>query len=863
MAVILKEKVSRDSADEFTKATIRGNSDDIFQKKKRIDFDQLAPTKDGEPAELVLVEGAPGIGKSTFAWEACRRWGAGEILQQYKLMVLLRLREKRVQQAQSVADLFYFKCDNHIKQKAIQEIESDNGAGVFLVLEGYDELPAQLRVHEDSLFMDIIKGETLWNATIMLTSRHWASRPLLENDELHRPLSQHIEILGFTRKNVDDYLQIMTHDDPPSLLPGLTEYLRCYPNIASIMYVPLNCAIVLEVYRENRYNENQLIPKTMTQLYKSLVRTLLLRYLRDLPDHRNKSVELESFQDLPDRVYEQFCEVARIAYEGICKNNQIIFSDLPRGFETLGLMHCVPELYVDQGAVVSYNFLHLTLQEFMAAVHISLITPDKQIEHIFSVGGSFMLQFFKAGLTKLNYEEKELEKFKMFIHYDSRIVVNRTFCGLLFEAQKAKLLHSLAKSTISFSNFESGFDICDRGPLDYFVLGYCVVESGCKWNINFFSITNEETEMFVNGTTFTNINEDNCGKIESLTVQNYIPVSLTNIPVYVLSELKKLELVCINDGWSTLAQLLLRIPQLNELFLDTCYFPKGSAIRLFESLLSQTVISLWIGSSYVFDFSKVWIHPEDCEGLSRLLSTSQTLTKLIVNKSRLGMQFVSKYLIDRQNKTISVQHLEIPRLKLSPEDVESLSYMLQTNHTLLKLNITNCGIDSFWARPIADGLNCNRILSELHMSRNPIRDDGAIVLAQMLKINKSLTVLDISECSITEVGVRHLADPLCVNSTLKTLNLSYNAVKDEGAIALGQMLTKNHTLRNLELVVCSITEVGVNSLASALCSNSSLETIYLNYNLQGHGAIILNMMRGETQLLKQHFLLNRSFTLGE
>ena len=224
MAVILKEKVSRSSADEFTKATIRGNPcDDILKSKKKIDFKHLAQTKDGEPAQLVLVEGAPGIGKSTFAWEACRKWGAGKILQQYKLIVLLRLREKRVQQAQSVADLFYFKCDDHIKRNAIQEIESNHGAGLFLILEGFDELPAHLR-NEDSLLMDIIKGERLWNATIMLTSRHWASRPLLKNDELHRPLSQHIEILGFTRNDIDDYLQCMTFDDP-SLLPGINKYL--------------------------------------------------------------------------------------------------------------------------------------------------------------------------------------------------------------------------------------------------------------------------------------------------------------------------------------------------------------------------------------------------------------------------------------------------------------------------------------------------------------------------------------------------------------------------------------------------------------------------------------------------------------
>ena len=75
------------------------------------------------------------------------------------------------------------------------------------------------------------------------------------------------------------------------------------------------------------------------------------------------------------------CELGRIAYEGVFHRQQVIFSDLPEDFETLGLMHCVPELYVDEGAAVSYNFLHLTVQEYLAAFHLSLQPVQKHIEH--------------------------------------------------------------------------------------------------------------------------------------------------------------------------------------------------------------------------------------------------------------------------------------------------------------------------------------------------------------------------------------------------------------------------------------------------------------------------------------------------
>ena len=58
----------------------------------------------------------------------------------------------------------------------------------------------------------------------------------------------------------------------------------------------------------------------------------------------------------------------------------MIFSNLPEDFETLGLMQCAAELYVDEGATVSYNFLHLTVQDYPAAFHTSQQPVKKQIE---------------------------------------------------------------------------------------------------------------------------------------------------------------------------------------------------------------------------------------------------------------------------------------------------------------------------------------------------------------------------------------------------------------------------------------------------------------------------------------------------
>ena len=77
---------------------------------------------------------------------------------------------------------------------------------------------------------------------------------------------------------------------------------------------------------------------------------------------------------MPHKVHALLSSISELAYNGICTNwgdsVQLIFSNFPEGFETLGLMQSVPELYVTEGEDMSHNFLHLTLQEFLAAYHI-------------------------------------------------------------------------------------------------------------------------------------------------------------------------------------------------------------------------------------------------------------------------------------------------------------------------------------------------------------------------------------------------------------------------------------------------------------------------------------------------------------
>lgn len=112
---------------------------------------------------------------------------------------------------------------------------------------------------------------------------------------------------------------------------------------------------------------------------------------------------LKNLNDLPVSIKSHFDKLAELAYEGTCVNSQVTFpeEDLPSGLDTLGLMQSSMELHIDAGAKTSFNFLHLTIQEFLAAYHIS---HHLRIEDFYKCG-SWMIVTFFCGLSPSKFLE--------------------------------------------------------------------------------------------------------------------------------------------------------------------------------------------------------------------------------------------------------------------------------------------------------------------------------------------------------------------------------------------------------------------------------------------------------------------------
>ena len=375
LAVVKKKHVTKREADVITRATLYGNIDEIIGKKERLEFTQIGIKQDGSHARMILVEGAPGIGKTTFSWELGRRWSERKILQWYRLVVLLRLRDRRVREAKTIYDLLYYS-DDEVRIDVAKEVTRNNGKSVLLLFEGFDELPRKLQT-EESIFLDILCRRKLPKATVLITSRPSATKFL--HSIFKGNIDQHIEILGFTTADVQSYVQSVIEDE--QLHAKFAKYLKCYPHIRGLMYVPLNAVIVTEIYKDTKTNESEeFVPTTLTELYTSLSRGMLLRYLTSHNEYGKQEWELTSFSDLPEELHKQLHTICGIAFKGILKD-EFIFDGLAREFNTLDLMQSASELYVGKGAVVSHNFFHLTLQEFLAAVHVSQQPTTEQLQY--------------------------------------------------------------------------------------------------------------------------------------------------------------------------------------------------------------------------------------------------------------------------------------------------------------------------------------------------------------------------------------------------------------------------------------------------------------------------------------------------
>ena len=736
----------------------RSESIDEYMQNNSMDpisMEELLTEKDGSQSKTVIVQGVPGIGKSTFAWKFCRKWAKGKIYQQYDLVVLLRMRDTRVREATKLSNLFFSENADFSNEVAMLAV-SNGGKRILLLMEGIDELPASC-LADGMPLSNLLQGDSLPLVTIIVTSRPWAVQTLEE--KCGDQISRQVEILGFTREDILRYISYaFTEEGKTEFL----EYLRSHPQLESIMHIPLNAAFVVQIYKQF-HRSQQAIPSTLTQLYTALVEGLLLRYIKSVPEFDN--LKVISVSSLPEPVQTHFHQLCLLAFMSFTKLTvQVTFTDseaaLYECFDFLGLMQSSTELTINTSTTVSHSFLHFTIQEFLAAYHLS--KQPSQVQELFlevhSKDPQFsMLITFLVGLNSSVLHCNKLP--------ESEIQDLSTFhLHLLYETQSPKDVCKFLGNMIV-----KHYPALTSTSLDLHVLSYCLCSSNCRWSLrislrNFSSLFRISDEFYK-------------GKIKRLEI---IDASRSNLQL--LFSLPK----CL---FSDMYRLVIRFCEPVESVVGDI-LSDGRLMNLKQFSFQNKTLQLSCDLSLIME-SLCASHPNLVHiGVVRTVISSSGmagLCKYMSSRSQPGSPELTLALIHNSIETESLNllistvafskiltHLDISLNHLSVEELEMLSVALSANLSLKTLGMDSCSIDGEGAELLSTGLEENQTLLGLDLRNNPINVNGAAALASMLTVNTSLQILYLSHNEqIGHMGALRLISALQEddNKTLATLCL--------------------------------------------------------------------------------------------
>ena len=726
LALVKRTSEIRDLED-VRKNMLHGRVSEMLRGKKKIKTNDIVkPQDNGSPVSLVFVEGPPGVGKSTLAWELCRRWDR----KQYDLAVLLRLREREMQQMKGVEDLFPHEDKNLQKSVAIKVLEKE-GKGVLFIFDGFDELPVDLR--SKGFLSRMMQGKVLPKCSLLVTSRPSATKDLIM---ACTPIQRHVEILGFTQECIKGYASSIFSDEP-ELLKDFLQYISpsINPVINSLMYIPLNAAIIVHMYKNSRNKLGSPIPRTLTQVYTQLCLILLQRYT-DSVDQKNKIV-ITKFSDLPGTYYNSFLKLAQLAFEQYQRHSIVFYSpNVHKELVHFGFLDSVSSLHDRDG--VSYNFLHLTLQEFLAAYHITQLSNGIDVFKHHSKDRRWELVWrFVSGLTGFRYfvDSVKCDAFVFASENDVYLEVRNLLLHCLFESQLMfDCIKVLGRNKI-YSNqgaiFSFALDSIQTSPLDRYVLGYCIAHcsTATSWKV---CMRSGSDESFMWG-LHSNHRGRGYGLISELEIVDVDLASLDSCPSTILSHIYHLPLTLIDDI-NKCVQILLLGNNLTPLILGVRRSP-----LLLDAIFKNNVKAL-----------KWHCSESDPSLLSDFLFCIHGLINPPSNKLKcLNIQCASPVDITFLcNVLFGPSSLNQLTLSL-PRFAEDSFKLLENNTCLTTVSIS--GEDSLPLKPLVKILHNNKTIEKLQWG--PVKfqhsdslSEQVITLNKALSSNTTLKELTLTSC---------------------------------------------------------------------------------------------------------------------
>ena len=252
-----------------------------------------------------------------------------------------------------------------------------------------------------SLFGNLISGRFLGEATVLLTSRPTAHKSYSKFN-----FDRTIEIIGFTKERIEEYVtKFCQSHDRDDHKPKIWNHIKSSSDLLNSCYIPVNCWIVVTILFEsiqgNPTNETESLPTTLTELYQAAVTHLNENHFRKVG---GQCSELEAIKKLQS-----------LAFKGI-EPMQLIFDSksFDKQMKQSGLLNSLSNPY--SHTQIQFCFIHLTIQEFLAAQHVTQTFSSEEIKrfifsHIKNPKWHLVLQFI-VGLSGMERKMFQKDRYK-------------------------------------------------------------------------------------------------------------------------------------------------------------------------------------------------------------------------------------------------------------------------------------------------------------------------------------------------------------------------------------------------------------------------------------------------------------------